>query len=480
MANAAEIESSGIRQVRHFFLRIVLVAICAEVVAFGYALATENVEHAFAVVGVVIAILVSIIIATRSFPWGAIALLISGSAFCRFAIDLGGLHARPEHLALLIAGPVIAWQFLRNRDFELATYDWLLLWYIVALFLGSGFTSPDPRMTLRWAVLAAVALAPYFILRFLVRSFRDLSRCLNILLTVAVLEAAYAIVCYFSFAVFRSTFGVTPDQYDLVPGTYGTMLEANLLGAYAGAAALLLLALYFSGYRRYRRPAYLAAFCLAFLALFIAMARSAIAGFLVGLLVVVFAAVHFGKVNSRRIVNIAAVACLIYIFTLPLTWRALSYRFGTLSAQDVTADQTGTGRLITMALAFPDIQMHPLVGSGANSLKLTVPQSGANEEIWVGNISVRVLHDSGAFGLAALVGFALALGWNGIRVIRARAPGWEFVSALLASGILYAISFQATDGSVLSFAWIHAGLLGAAISLCKRAATEGALASPVA
>ena len=50
-------------------------------------------------------------------------------------------------------------------SFDLRSFDYFLIGYIVLNFVTSAATSPEPRMTLRWAALSALAMTPYFLMR---------------------------------------------------------------------------------------------------------------------------------------------------------------------------------------------------------------------------------------------------------------------------------------------------------------------------
>ena len=51
-------------------------------------------------------------------------------------------------------------------------------------------------MTLRWAVLSAFAMGPYFLVRILVRNEEMLFKALHIMLWVGAAEAAYGAICF--------------------------------------------------------------------------------------------------------------------------------------------------------------------------------------------------------------------------------------------------------------------------------------------
>jgi O-antigen ligase len=84
----------------------------------------------------------------------------------------------------------------------------------------------------------------------------------------------------------------------------------------------------------------------------------------------------------------------------------------------------------------------------------------------------------GIVGLCVFLWFLLSL-FRGTRRILKREIQPELL-ALLLPAILYSITFQATEGTFLSFTWVHLGLVGCAISLFEKPALhihEGASSS---
>jgi O-antigen ligase len=86
----------------------------------------------------------------------------------------------------------------------------------------------------------------------------------------------------------------------------------------------------------------------------------------------------------------------------------------------------------------------------------------------VSNTPVRILHDTGFVGLLIFGGF---LGTLAAAVYKARlvaGPQTRVVFIALAAGlVLYAITFQATEATILAFTWVHLGLLATAVALIQ-------------
>jgi hypothetical protein len=70
--------------------------------------------------------------------------------------------------------------------------------------------------------------------------------------------------------------------------------------------------------------------------------------------------------------------------------------------------------------------------------------------------------------------FLLFVGYLAVAVRRAArnasARNTAILTALSTGGVLYAITFQATEATMLAFTWIHLGLLAAAVTILQQAA----------
>ncbi len=86
-------------------------------------------------------------------------------------------------------------------------------------------------------------------------------------------------------------------------------------------------------------------------------------------------------------------------------------------------------------------------------------------------------HDTGLVGLTVFMVFVWTLLIRSVRTLR-RHFSLELL-ALLLSGLVYCIAFQATEGTLLAFPWIHFGLIACALSLNSESAGLPA-AAPVA
>jgi len=128
-----------------------------------------------------------------------------------------------------------------------------------------------------------------------------------------------------------------------------------------------------------------------------------------------------------------------------------------------------------------DIATLPMLGNGTASFQLGFDYKDfgygdVDVNGWIGNTELRILHDTGIIGLAVFAWFLFWVAVKGVRIIRSDPdPG---LIGLVLSAVVYCISFQATEGSMMTFPWIHIGLIVCFIALGTKAASKDELAVP--
>jgi len=220
-----------------------------------------------------------------------------------------------------------------------------------------------PGQTLKWAVQQMLVILAYFLLRILAGRPETLRHAVRALIAVGALEGAYAVICFYSNILFGTTFGVEVGQYGTFPGTYGTLFEANFLGAFSAACLVMALSIYLQE----RRKTYLVAAALTFAGLIIALSRAAIIAGAIALLVLYL----FGKrkrVIDRRAIKAVAVTLLATGLVLASAIIPLYIeRFSTVEVSDITADPDTALRIVSIGMAVDDIVQHPILGNGNSS-----------------------------------------------------------------------------------------------------------------
>jgi hypothetical protein len=414
-------------------------------------------------VGAIIAVPIAVFWMSYS-AVGAIIALVIGSAAPRLYVEIGGLKARPEHV---ICGVLcLSILFLRKKRSQPVRWIWpdyLLMAYAALNLFSSLFMSIEPRQTIKWALQQVLVILAYFFLRVLVEDRAGLHKAVMALLAVGAVTVAYGIVCYYSNLFLGTEFGMTIGQYGDTPAPYGLQYEANLLGSYSGALCVMMLVIYLYDHRR----RFLVGFALALAGMAISLSRGALGATFIGLAAVAIFGFKKRLLTGKVLANVAKATLCALLVVLPAVVPQYAERFTTMNIGEPAVDPNTLTRIVQVTSAFDEIQKHPFMGGGTSSFQLAFDWQSLGEEWeeqgWIGNTEMRVLHDTGIVGLVIFVAFLGILYRQSRKVLKSESNP-ELV-ALLASALVYCVSFQATEGTLLAFSWVHLGLIGCAISI---------------
>jgi len=402
-------------------------------------------------------------------PQVAIAALLVASAVPRIFIDIGGLKARPEHIigGLMICTIPFVWR-KREQPVPWILPDYFLVGYILLNFFSSAFASVAPGQTIKWALQQVLAILPYFWLRVLITDRASFRWAFRALLWVGTATCIYAILAFYSYMLFHSTFGVEVEQYGMEGGsiaaTYGLQFEANILGAYGAALFAMMLVMYL----HVRRRAYLIGgiFC-GMVTMAVSLSRATLAAAFLALIVTGFVAWRRRLLDRKVVLNVAAAGLVALLLVGPFVLTHYTERFSTVDISDPTADPNTLTRAVQTISAVDEVTKHPIFGGGTSSFQLAFNWedfgAGWQDQGWIGNTELRVLHDTGIVGLLVFLAFLAVLVRRSLKVLK-REFSVELL-ALLLSGVVYSITFQATEGTLLAFPWVQLGLIGCAVTL---------------
>jgi hypothetical protein len=417
-----------------------------------------------------LAFVVVVLLTLTRWPYGALFVLIGMSVMPRFFVQLFGWKARPEHFAVAIISMIVGvWLLQRKREMRFEKLDYWVLAYVAINYLSSAFGSSSPSATLRWALMNNLAVLPYFLIRLLVRDLATLERTFRILLGVGIAESAYGIFCYVSHHVFATAVGMEIGQYFVdVAAPYGSLYEPNLFGAYTACCTVIFLALYLIEGRH--RFGYLICIIVTSLATVLSFSRGALLALVVAVGWVFWCTRRRQIARRGTLTTLLPALVFILIIVGGVMGGVLQERIANLFQQGLTEETTIT-RFLVIQESLQDVPNHLLLGNGTASLQLSFDWSKyvpewADQATWVGNVGIRILHDTGLLGLTVFLGFLGSLWWKIRRSLHWQVP---MLVGLSAGGLLYGISFQSTDGTILAFCWIHLGLLASAAVLVNSA-----------
>lgn len=426
-------------------------------------------------IGAVVVCGAVVLFTAARWPYGALIVLIGTSAMPVFFVEIGGWNARPEHFAaVIVCFAILIWMFTSRYDLRLEQLDYWILAFVVLNFVSSAFESPAPAATLRWALQNSLAILGYFLIRGMVTDFKILRGAFGILLGVGLLESIYGILCYASHEAFGTSIGVQVGQYlAVVAAPYGSLFEPNLFGAYTASCAVAFLALYlFQGHGL----RYLICFLITSLAAVLSFSRVALVALLVAGGYVFWKNIRLRENKDWKkplvFAGLAAIVILVLVLASDSVGGIVRERFMNLYEQGL-ADDTAISRFIIVQEALQDIPGHFLLGQGTASFNLTfdwstyVPAWGG-EKTWIGNSPLRILHDTGILGLTAFLGFFASVAYKIRHAWKSSKNPDAMLVGLVAGAIVYAISFESTDGTILAFCWIEFGLLASAVLLLEK------------
>lgn len=395
----------------------------------------------------------------------AVGFLIAGTAASHYIMPIFGLNVGLEHLAVAVL--CIALPVWLKRDPQRPCWniiDGLLVLYVLLNFFSSVFISVDPRQNGKWAVQQAVVILPYFLLRFFVTDRQRFKKVFQIFLAIGVLQAAYAVVCFFSHSFLGTDFGMAIGQYGQVPGTFGVHREANILGAYSCACFIVLLTMYFKAPRR----RLLIGAAIAWAATAISLSRAAVGAAVMVCLIAVFYASRRKVLSWRLLARVAVTILVTTLLLAPALAPSYNQRAKEMEISDPLEDSNFKLRWFEIALAVEDIIDHPVLGNGTASFQLNfsyqdLGYGDVDQGAWISNLEMRVLHDTG------IIGFAVFFLFAGCLLVRSwKASRWESSPELLSlvlSALVYGITFQTTEATLMTFTWVHLGLIGSWLAI---------------
>lgn len=441
-----------------------LLFLIAAVLAWSFSSEIQGPFTQTAALALVAAVLAAIVYVLSTRPVAAVVMLVASGAMSRLYIEIFGVKARPEHFAIVLFG--MALPFWPRKQWEKPHWmlaDLLLLLYIASTLTSSVFMSIAPGKTIRWAMQQALVIMPYFLLRLFCTSHERFRKCFDILLFVGAAQAGIGVFCFLSNLFFGTEFGIEVGQYGTIPGTFGVAYEANILGAISAAALIMFLAVYL----KERRRILLWGTAISYAGVVVALARAAIGATILALACLGFWGIKARLIDWRALKILGATILASTLILIPAVLPLYVERFSTLDVSDVAADYDTAGRIVTIATAVDGIIAHPLLGNGTASFQLL----SSNEDLgivdigkgtWISNTEMRILHDTGVFGFSLFLGVVGSVGLQAWRILRRE---WQpELVALLLGCVVYAVTFQATEGTLLAFFWIHFGLLGCAVS----------------
>lgn len=404
--------------------------------------------------------------------------------FTHYKWEVGPVSVRPEHVAVLAIGALLAWHLLDRRRWPVVTLPgWFALAWWGMNVLATLVNALDPRDSLRHIIRLFLMVLTYLVVVNLIRTRAQWRIAAAGYLALGAMESAYGLTV-FALQPLGVRVGLQRNIHVPVLLPYGTLEEANHFGSHSAAWALAFLFLLLALWRTRWRWWSLAGLILTGLATVVSFARGAwISAVIGGALTFIF----YGRGRRERWQRAALLAILGPLSLIALVaavWVAppefpLVARLRTFSS--LATDPTFSARLEQTKWALAEWRQHPWIGWGPGAF-YQIHGIVRYIPAWISNLTVRTLHETGLFGALFFYGWALLALALAVRAAR-EAPALDRALLLgLAIGFLsLLIAYHATDGTWLAEIWIHVGLMvaGALATLRERAHARPAASHPL-
>ena len=377
-------------------------------------------------------------------------------------------------LALVVLAVVLArggWRWRRPTLVEAG-----LATFILANALGSIGDGPVVALELKITLLLVVSSAPLLLVP-LIANDAGLARLgfVSIILAGAVEAVAglgLLVVYYLSGAHLP---GLDTDPLSNAPYPTVTQWEANTFGSFVAAAMVAAVAYRLQLPRGSRHRRLLeAAIAVMAVAVALNLSRGAWLGAAFGVIAVLLLLRRWrlGIILGGIALVALVAALLVNPARLPAGLAPVVARLQSIGGVvSGVPDNTTRNRFAANKTAVVRFLLHPYVGRGPTSAGET-GTSLATGHLYVGNIVLRVLADSGVLGfvgITAALGGALLVMLGGLR----RGPPPELmamIAGVVGAEICLVVAFQATDATWLAYPWF---MVGVGLALAVRRSSTG-------
>ncbi|MES2178522.1 MAG: O-antigen ligase family protein [Gemmatimonadota bacterium] len=405
-------------------------------------------------------------------------------------IRAGGLSIRLDQVAASLLSIALACELLSGkRTLRLDATTWYLAAILAVNVVASALHSPAFGYSLAQCANLASAWITYPIVIMYLDSPEELelffTRCMWAGFAATTAGVAAFVLGVAGVPVGGAEVSTRAAESFAVPyGAFGTMVEPNIFGSYAGAYLLLATAMFMvkSADETPRRERLLYALaCSSALALVVSFTRSAWLAVVVAALIVLVPSARRLGFRAHRLIApaIALVVCLIVLLLLPGDAGAF-FRFKAMNLVNI-ASPTAATRVVIFALALQQSAAHPIIGWGTFTFAAIVAE-GADfaryegwRNLWVGNYLLLALHDTGVIGLGLWIGMLSSIVAPGFRAVRRLSETNPVLArralALLASIASLLVAYLSTSAFTLAFFWLIAGVLAAHGRLANRLAS---------
>lgn len=397
-------------------------------------------------------------------------LLFIASSISVIRVDAGGATIRPDELVLVWL--VIVWlgAFVTGKTkFHHLPLALPIVGTLAVNLLSTVVNSPpDKSFSLRSCGLLAIYLTMYLItVNILSENPRLLRKTPFLLLLLGLGQAIYSVIAIGFYASGMKLAGAYRAAAGIGVTASGGFQEANLLGAFEAAIALLLLAHLTLQTRWHKGIRLSLALGLVLAVLTMTFTRAAWMGFaLAAFCMVVVLRPPRNILNARSLAILVALGAVFFLIIVPVGNTISGSTGGSGTGISDRLDKllnfsegSGLGRVEAQSSAIERWKKNPVLGTGTFSLP--PEEAGQSKSGWIYSSIIQSLHDTGIVGAAMLLWIyigALVAGARGYMKCHSRFWRANFAGVTL-GWLALIITSQASSFLWLSFPWIYLGIL---------------------
>lgn len=391
------------------------------------------------------------------------------------SFPLGNYHFRLEQVLSCILFAILMVKVIIVNKLYLDSTNKLILIVSFLHILSSLFFAPHIKFSIfQTFSLMSVWFIP-IILTNLLDNFYRIVKFIKFFLIAGFLEIVYGILLYvlstylgYNLAganVFRD-----PGVVEAL-GIQGTLIEPNIFGSYCLPFFLISITLlFFDNNNHYYKRYYLVLLLLfSMVGIIMSFTRGAWIGGIVGIIMIVLLNMTNVYNNLKKNGAYLLIGCFVIlgIFILIIDYLPESYFKYKISNIISISESNVVQRLNIWEQAIKNIKESIIFGNGTYSFASINNSLGfyhREENPWIGNVFVTILHDSGIIGLLFFIilcidiivkgtySFKILIKYNNIM-------GYTTMG-LVASFIALFVSFMFTMASSAAYPWIVIGLIG--------------------
>ncbi len=396
-------------------------------------------------------------------------------------LSLGGVLVRVDQLlATFLVIPLFAAVVSGRRRLRTDSTTWWLAALLAMNVAASALNSPTRVYSFKQCLNLASAWVIYVLVVNFIETRAEMSRAFTRCLWAAVIASIIGLFAFTLASAGLNVGGAEVSRSAAVHlanayGAYGTMVEPNLFGAFAGAFLVLAFGMLVAGPhlpagtphpRLLRVAATVSA-----IGLLLSFTRAAWIGTMVGVACVFVLGQRTFGIRPARVLKPVAVGAAIALLLLLLPGTAGEFlRFKLINLVNL-GSRTAELRIFTSALALQQTLEHPIMGYGTFTFAPLIAQ-GADfsqfdgwRSLWIGNYLLLALHDTGVIGLACWGGLIWSIISRGVRATYALSASEPEIAArtlaMTSAVTTLLVSFLSTTGFSLGYPWMLIGLLSA-------------------